>query len=259
MKVAQRDGRKMALWASIIVMAFIVILATVIANLMSFGVIPSDWFCFHNYLRHTGGFRLGMFIAPFATFAILSIINRFTNWLTQKSILLITFWLFLSVSLDALGNVFGWFAVNENYGKLWYDNVTHIVGGANATTIMFIIWNNTIKKQSANVSLKYKLAITFFSAVAIGTFYELYEYYSDILLKTQLVGSIEDSLTDIAYNTIGASLAAILLFASHHRFCIIRYNPYKYLTNIDDADSNNPTISPVWLSATIPKTQPRRG
>lgn len=239
------DLGKIILWGSITVMAFLTIISAIIANLMSFGLIPTDWYCFHNYLRRTGEFRLGMSLVPFITFALLSIINRFKPWLTKKTILLVIFWLFLSVTLDALGNIFGWYGINESYGIIWYDNLTHTMGGINATSIMFIVWSDLVKKQRIKIPLRYKTALAFFSAFTIGVFFEVYEYYSDVLIKTNMVGGVDDIITDIVYNTLGGAIAIFLLFVSHFKGGIIKHNPYKYLTTIEDAKSKRSNVSTV--------------
>jgi len=245
-KVRNRKFLLFTIW----IFTLVVLVSDTIANLMFIDILPKDWYFFHSFLERTGIFRKTVSLGPFLNFIISFVLNRhlltylillilhFVNKkfkiLTEKSTLLIIFWFLSSITLDALGNVFGWYAVNESYGIIWYDDFSHVFGGFVATTISFILWENIISNHGIYLPLRYKIILSVLTGLAIYTFYEIYEFYSDIIFKTTMVGGVADSMTDIVYNTVGATIATIFLAICYFKGGLTRSFIYRYLTNIKD-------------------------
>lgn len=118
--------------------------------------------------------------------------------------------LFISIPflIDALGNLFGWYTIGNSYSIVWYDNLSHFLG---AFFVALGIFN--IGKVAFRTSSLILIAICAFGvSFAIGTLFGVSEYYSDLWIKTAMVGGLVDSITDNIYDFSGSFAAMLLLF-----------------------------------------------
>ncbi len=112
---------------------------------------------------------------------------------------------FLSVSLDALGDVAHWYSEFE-----WYDQLGHASGGGMAALLsFFVFWQ---LKEAGKISIGKKLAgfMGIVTAMALGVLYEMEEYIEDIFSGGNRLGSGIDTANDMMWNTIGALIVVII-------------------------------------------------
>ena len=120
------------------------------------------------------------------------------------------FILFLFTSIlmwDILGNFFGFYDVNGIFGLFWFDDVVHFITPALASIGIF--WYLYIFKD-----IRKNLSIILGSTIAFSfsVLWELYEYWSDILLNTGMVkDGIRDTMMDITDGLISILFCIVLL------------------------------------------------
>jgi len=118
----------------------------------------------------------------------------FTTWI-----------IFLAVLLDAMGNFLHY------YGTLgWWDDFTHFVGTVAAAILVLTI----LHLLSANKVIKIgKFAMALFTvsvSMLLATFYEITEYWGDLVFKIHRIGERYDTVSDLNWNFFGALLVTIL-------------------------------------------------
>jgi len=210
-------------------------LSVTITNLMRVEILPRDWFVFHDYLHRTGPIKIINYLFILGIVFFILIFLKKLKVFTRKAFFFLIFWGLLPVVFDSMGNVFGWYATGLSYSVLWYDNLAHIVGGFSITSLAFIVWSSVSKTLNHQVNVRYLIILSLLTAVAVGTFYGSYEFYSDRFLHTHMTGGAHDVVTDNTYDAIGAIIAAVLLGLSHAGERHYRKgNFYGYLTDIED-------------------------
>jgi|GEM_PF-5538155 len=237
MKQKVRKPNKWPLAVAIVLLISVIIFGLIITDLMRTGIIPKDWYIFHDYLSRTGSVKIYGYVGAIIYLIIVPIIIPLKlKIVTEKSAYLIGFWFLLSNAIDSAGNFTGWYAVNAPYSVYWYDNFAHIMGGFIYTSIAWIIWNNMINKRDRDIPLRFKIILSILTAIMLGTMYGIYEYYSDIIRHTYMTGSVEDVITDNVYDIIGSLVAGGLLFGHYFKdgvLKLLKKSPYRYLTNIN--------------------------
>ena len=123
----------------------------------------------------------------------------------KKNYVLILLLLSFTVYIDSVGNYF------NLYKGTNFDDWVHFLNPLVISICIFIYFFR-IKSLKRNISILLGSSISL-SLIAI---WEIYEYWSDILLDTHLVIGLEDTSTDLTYGLFGVvvSLIFILLFKS---------------------------------------------
>jgi len=175
--------------------------------------------------------RIAFFIlSVFAFLNAIKILNIPINWpwLLLFAITLI-FWIFwekiyrknnldypaivgsffiLQLYADTLGNAFGMY--NKFY---WFDKVTHFTGGIMAGALTFFFLSYWNKKYNWKMSLNFLIILTILIALALGTLYELWEYFAyDVLGYKMLIIGQTENVDDLLYDLVGTLFFAIPLF-----------------------------------------------
>ena len=122
----------------------------------------------------------------------------------EKLPTLFDFLFVLAALVNAGGWVWEWF-----YAPGPYDELVHGFTMFSITlALSFWVYGPmlTIFRQH---TLLYLLAITSFG-IAIGALWEVAEWLADKILAADVIGSIDDTVTDMIMDTLGSGLAAII-------------------------------------------------
>ena len=125
--------------------------------------------------------------------------------LEEKKIFTILTLISLAVIFDGLGNIFGWYEMGGIFGKIQYDDIMHLFLPLMLTLSLNILFRSILKKNS----LSNILSITSLSFLIC--IWEIYEYWSDVLFHTTMLGDIHDTLLDMTLGILGGILALLLI------------------------------------------------
>jgi len=110
----------------------------------------------------------------------------------------------IAVIFDAFGNIFGWYEMGTIIGKIEYDDILHLILPLLLTFSIKIFLKKLLKYDT--LSYIFSLAtISFLICI-----WEIYEYWSDILFHTTMLGDIHDTILDMSLGISGGILALIL-------------------------------------------------
>ena len=123
--------------------------------------------------------------------------------LEEKKIFTILTLISLAVIFDGLGNIFGWYEMGGILGKIQYDDIMHLFLPLMLTFCLNILFRSILKKNS----LSNILSITSLSFLIC--IWEIYEYWSDVLFHTTMLGDIHDTLLDMTLGILGGILALL--------------------------------------------------
>lgn len=105
------------------------------------------------------------------------------------------------VFLDAVGNIFAWYSTGKLLNIFYFDDLVHFL----FPLLMYMgIYILTKVKGRKSELLSATVTIT------LITFWELYEYWCDILLNTDLVNGLKDTMTDLTYGVIGVIVGFVI-------------------------------------------------
>ncbi len=125
-------------------------------------------------------------------------------------------WTFLAALLSQCTDAFG--DILRLYGTYgWYDQVAHIVGGAVVALVFYNIFYNMQGYGSLRLAKGWMYTLSIFSAMAIGSLYELEEYGEDVLFHSNRLGSAFDTGNDMLMNTIGAVVLMVCVALARRR------------------------------------------
>lgn len=123
----------------------------------------------------------------------------------QKRIYSILALISISIILDGLGYIFGWYEMGGILGIIQYDDILHFFLPMILTISLNIMFLDFLKKKN----LSNILSITTLSFLI--SIWEIYEYWSDRILKTTMFGDIHDTILDMTLGIFGGIIAIILL------------------------------------------------
>jgi len=111
----------------------------------------------------------------------------------------------LGVLLDAMGNFL------HLYGNVgWWDDVAHFLGTVMVTIVIFTILYLLNKERKIKIG---KFAMGLFTvsvSMLLATFYEITEYWGDLVFEIHRIGERYDTVSDLNWNFFGALLVTIL-------------------------------------------------
>ncbi|HOU76020.1 MAG TPA: hypothetical protein PK957_02775 [Candidatus Dojkabacteria bacterium] len=188
-----------------------ILFSTLIASLMEYGIINGDLGPIHRYISN---FSARLIIVLVGLVIVLSL--YFKKWREKiKSIEPILFLVTLALLSDALGNLFGYYAVNEYYGVWWYDKFVHFINPA-LLTIGIYLFLSKIAFGNEKMNNKVFLLLSVTLMISVGALWEISEYFSDKLIGTWMVGGIDDSMWDLFWNTVGTITGGIAICTVKH-------------------------------------------
>jgi len=123
--------------------------------------------------------------------------------LEEKKIFTILILISFAVILDGLGNIFGWYEMGAIIGEIQYDDIMHLFLPLMLTLSLNILFRSILNKSS----LSNILSITSLSFLIC--IWEIYEYWSDVLFHTTMLGDIHDTLLDMTLGILGGILALL--------------------------------------------------
>lgn len=167
--------------------------------LFSLGIVKPESLGITKYLLNYTG-RLTVIVGVNSLLLIWYLTKRYYKEINR---VLIVFLLSCIFFLDTLGNFWGWYDVNGIFAILWFDDFVHFVVPILMSIGIFRYLFN-IKQYSKGISLVLASTISF----GITGLWEIYEYWSDRVVKTEMLkGGIDDTMIDLS-----AGLLGILVF-----------------------------------------------
>ena len=197
-------GKKWGAFDAYLIAFFLFILfATIIASLMEYGVITGDLGPIHRYI---GNFNARLIIILIGLSITLYL--YFTKWKKSFSdIKTVLFWGSIAILFDTLGNLLGFYAVNEPYGIWWYDKFVHFISPLTLVFCFYPLFGHLFFKKTENKALVF-MSVLF--VISLSSFWEVYEYMSDRYLGSYMVGGVDDIIWDLFWNSAGAIMGGII-------------------------------------------------
>ncbi|MDD5039973.1 MAG: hypothetical protein PHY34_02375 [Patescibacteria group bacterium] len=121
---------------------------------------------------------------------------------------------FLSVSVDAMGDVAHW------YSKyMWYDQMAHAFGGGMTALLAFYLFWHLRQAGKLGIGKKLTGFIAVIMTMALGTCYEMEEYIEDKIrgVVGKRLGDGIDTADDMMWNMIGAIVVVLILMFAVRR------------------------------------------
>lgn len=107
------------------------------------------------------------------------------------------------------------------YDKFWWwDKMLHSFSGPILGIMGILLINYLNKRGQLNINLSpiFGALTSFFFAVTAGALWEIYEYTMDKVIGSFMQrGSLNDTMTDLILDTIGASIVAIIYYIKKNR------------------------------------------
>ncbi|NLL18877.1 MAG: hypothetical protein GX262_07600 [Clostridia bacterium] len=104
--------------------------------------------------------------------------------------------------------------IRQFYDRFWWwDNMLHGFSGLVLGNIGFLIvsYLNRSSRTTLHLSPVFVSFFSFCFAVAMGAVWEIYEYFMDQVFGFNMQrGSLDDTMTDLILDTIGAAVFAVL-------------------------------------------------
>ena len=123
--------------------------------------------------------------------------------------LFILFLLSAPFFLDTIGNFWALYDVNGIFGVFWYDDILHFIIPI-LISISFFHYLYKMRGYTKRLSILVSSTIS----LSLSTVWEIYEYSSDVLLGTDMVKGIADTMSDLSYALLGVCVFYVL-------FCIV--------------------------------------
>jgi hypothetical protein len=167
-------------------------------------------------------FVLGEFQAMFT--AIMMFILTLVPYIVSKRMNInlpwfVFFLIALALWIHTAGYIQGYYTIFYPY----YDKVAHLVSGTTVALLGFlgVIFLNKYWKMT--LTTPFIIGFTIIFSVALGAFWEIYEFFIDSVFGGSLAGPMQNGLNDTMWDMIfvlaGSIIVAILgsLYLRHHR------------------------------------------
>ncbi len=168
---------------------------------------------FAMYAIYEGNAR--WFFSAILSFAVTMIPYLFTRNMNIVVPPLLNLWITAALFFHVLGGVRGYYD-----HVWWWDNFTHFLSGALISVLGFTILL-TIDELSDSIYIPPSIvpAVMLLFILATGVVWEIFEFFADQLLGTNMQYSLQDTVYDMMFNIVGAVVASII---AH------KYFPSKY-------------------------------
>ncbi|MBU1148488.1 hypothetical protein KKI23_00175, partial [Patescibacteria group bacterium] len=110
-----------------------------------------------------------------------------------------------AVWLDAIGNFAHYYA-----DLAWWDDFTHVIGTMAVTIAIFVSLYYLNKFQKIKLG---RFALPLFSvavSMLLASFYEVTEYWGDLMFATNRIGEKFDTASDLQWNLLGAVIVVLV-------------------------------------------------
>ena len=188
-----------------------------LTNISRLGFIAWLVFEFLNYigvLHFTIDFSwLGLVLTAGFVWVVLEIVSWRLKKVSGKPLPWIAFLLsLLSVSFDAFGDTHHFYSRFD-----WYDQVAHVIGGAMAALVAFVVFWRLVEAGRIMLGKKLTGFVALCISAFLGVLYELEEYLEDVFTGSQRAGNSVDTSNDLLWNTVGALVIVVItvLLTSH--------------------------------------------
>ena len=109
--------------------------------------------------------------------------------------------------LDTLGNFYGWYDIDNILKIFWYDDIIHFLNPIFVSLSLYI-YISKIKKLERKMSLFLSVILS----LTLSSLWEIYEYWSDTLINTDMVkGGLDDTMQDLTFGLLGVSVFALFM------------------------------------------------
>lgn len=189
-----------------------------------------------NFLSITGylngesllGVQSRLSFRYFFSFFILSVYNIFIFRRRPNSVDHLVLALCLSIVLmfDGFGNAYGLYSTK--FVGIYYDRYMHLLLPYVAAVGAGFYYAYLKKEKKAIFGAAMFGALLVFQTTIL---FEVYEFYSDEYLGTNMVFGLHDTIGDIALDYIGCALAVATVY-----LVMVYVEPYKRLTGKSDAN-----------------------
>jgi len=157
-----------------------------LAGLVVFGAVTARW-----GMAVTGGIALGITLLP-------ALLEREFGYTLDPGLLV---WLTLAVTLHAAGSL-GLYRQFE-----WYDNIAHTVSAMVIAGIGYASFRALeLHSEDIDVPPEFRFVFILVFVLATGVFWEVLEFALGDLVT---VYGVDDIVTDMVFNTVGAVIVAV--------------------------------------------------
>lgn len=162
---------------------------------------------------------LGIVIALGISITPIIVFKDYNHHLPRTIDFLVT----LSLYLYFVGVSMGFYQSTTGWTK-WWSQMTHFLGTAIIALLAFMIVYTLHFVKKIKMSIPLIGLFTFVTALAIGALWEVGEFYFDAIFGTQAIPSIEDTIQDLVFDTLGGSIIAILgmFYVANHESKILK-------------------------------------
>ena len=162
------------------------VMQLLLAGLVVFGAVTARW-----GMAVTGGIALGITLLP-------ALVRREFGYTLDPGLLV---WLTLAVTLHAAGSL-GLYEQLE-----WYDNIAHTVSAMVIAGIGYASFRALeLHSEDIDVPPEFRFVFILVFVLATGVFWEVIEFALGDLVT---VYGIDDIVTDMIFNTVGAVIVAV--------------------------------------------------
>ena len=143
-------------------------------------------------------------IFSFAIAVIPEVITRYTKYGVPA---VLYFWGTLALFVFTAGRPLGFYSLSN-----WWAEVTHFLSGSAVALVIFslLLYLNERSKNFFLPNWTIPLLVLFF-ILPIGVFWEISEFYVDIIFDSSVQPSLEDTGYDLLFNFFGAGLSLLLI------------------------------------------------
>ena len=119
---------------------------------------------------------------------------------------LLNLWICVALFLHVLGGVMGYYD-----HVWWWDNLTHFISAGLISILGFtVLFTITHLSDSLYVPSMVIPIIILLFILATGVVWEIFEFFADQILGTDMQYSLEDTVYDMMFNTVGALFSSAL-------------------------------------------------
>lgn len=142
-------------------------------------------------------FNLVTLFAP----ALLEVLTR-----TKLPIALQVHFFVFVTSASLLGSIVGFYGLVPNW-----DTYVHLDSGVLMTWLGLFVVREAESQSKARLPKWFALATAFAVTMALAAMWEIYEFFSDVLIHTNMqIGGLEDTMIDTIAAVVGALIAIVI-------------------------------------------------
>lgn len=127
--------------------------------------------------------------------------------------------------LNAMGWVWGFFAMPGAYDEIVHAYTTFAI----TLALSFLVYSSMLR-IFRDRKLLYCVTIASFG-IAIGALWEIVEWSAGLVLQTEVIESLDDTITDLIMDALGAVLASLISLWALHEWTRPRQQDGNFQTN----------------------------